>query len=113
MCSTRKSAPANASTAASLIDRAPSDPPNTRTHVSPPSSEKRCRAAGRALAGGGPGRPGTRERGGPRPSGGKARQTRGAKGPPTPVGGEGVPRRGSAVLLGNRVGGAGGPRRPG
>ncbi len=79
-CSTRKLAPANASSAAWLIERAPSEPPKTSTQVSSGSNLEAARAAARSLAAGGTGRPVTRKRGGSRPSSGKARQTRRATG---------------------------------
>ena len=80
-CRTRNGAPANASTAASLIERAPSEPPKTSTQrVVRRRARTRARAAARSVAGGGTGRPGdevARARRGP--SIGKARQTRRAK----------------------------------
>ena len=53
-------APANASTAAWLIERAPWEPPNTSTHVSDAGIPNRFLAASRSVAGGGTGRPVTR-----------------------------------------------------
>ena len=59
-CSTRKGAARNASTAASLIVRAPSEPPKTSTQVSSACRPKRARAAAGSVAGAGTGRPVTR-----------------------------------------------------
>ena len=52
--------PRSAATAASLIDRAPSEPPKTSTQVSSSATPKRARAAARSVCGGGTGRPVTR-----------------------------------------------------
>ena len=60
MWSTWKGASPNAAIAASLIERAPSDPPKTSTEVSSAPIPKRARAAARSVAGGGTGRPVTR-----------------------------------------------------
>ena len=57
---TRKGASANAASAASLIERAPREPPNTSTQVSSSPIPNRSRAAARSVAGGGTGRPVTR-----------------------------------------------------
>ncbi len=59
-CRTWKAAPPYASSAARLIERAPSEPPNTSTHVWSGSIPSRARAPARSSWGGGIGRPVTR-----------------------------------------------------
>ena len=54
---TRYGASRNAWIEASLIERAPSEPPKTSTQVSSGARLKRSRAATRSVAGGGTGRP--------------------------------------------------------
>ena len=78
-CRTRNGASRNASIDASLIDRAPKDPPKTSTQVSVTPRPKRARAASRSVTGGGTGRPVTTYFAESRPAIGNARQTRRAR----------------------------------